>query len=211
MIFYVNQNNIDTRILEKVKNELDEGNLIAFPTDTNWSIGCKAYSKRGLGLLQNLKASSKHLFTVMCSNISQVSEFARVNNQDFKILKKNTPGPLVFILPAMQKIEKKINAKRSEIGIRIPDHPIPLTIIDYIEAPLLIITASRALVNHEWWTKEIAEENLFEFGWELEEIKEVSCIIDVDTGEPQPKVLTTVISLLDDTIEIIREGIGTLA
>lgn len=211
MIYYVNQDNIDHRVLEKVKRELDAGNLIAFPTDTNWSIGCKAYSKKGLSLLQTLKANTKHLFTLVCSNISQVTEFARVDNRNFKILKKNTPGPLVFILPALQKIEKKINMKRSEIGVRIPENSIPLTLVDYMGTPLLVITASRELVDNEWWTKEIAEENLFEFGWELEEIKEISCIIDVDTGESQPKVLTTVVSLLNDEIEIIREGIGTIS
>lgn len=210
MISYVNIDNIDDRIISKAANILEGGGLVAFPNDTNWSIGGSIKSKAAIQKLKKLKgADSKYTFTIIGSSISELSEIAVISNSNFKIIKRYTPGPYVFILPALKKVEKIINLKRPEVGIRIPLNPIPINIIKALGNPIFAITASKVMTDLEWWDNSFALANLFEFGWELEEIKELDMIIDGDTGEPQEKHLSTVVNLTTETPEIIREGLGS--
>ena len=209
MIEYVNIQNIDDRIISKAINILEQGGLIAYPTDTNWGIGCSVTSKNGIDKLRKLKGDFNNFtLTLVCSKISQISDVAELNNSNFKIIKKHTPGPYVFILPAQNKIEKKVNLKRLEIGVRIPLNPIPIQIINELQHPIFSITASKNMTSREWWDIKYAEENLFECGWELENIDDVDLI--VDSGDPLPKVLSTVINMTENKINIIRYGIGKI-
>ena len=209
MIEYINIKNIDDRIINKAINILEQGGLIAYPTDTSWGIGCSVSSKNGISKLRKLKGDFyNYTLTLICSNISQISEVAELNNYNFKLIKKYTPGPYVFILPAKNKIEKKVNIKRLEIGVRIPSNPVPIKIINKLEQPIFSITASKIMTSREWWDKRYAEENLFECGWELENIDEIDLILD--TGDPLPKVLSTVINMTTDNLNVIRYGIGKI-
>ena len=209
MIEYVIESNIDDRVLLRAKDALDGGGLIAYPTDTSWGIGCSSHSKKGIEKLRKLKGDfQNYTLTLICSNISQISEVAELNNNNFKIIKKYTPGPFVFILPALYNIEKKINMKRVEVGVRIPTNRIPIRIIETIECPIFSITASKIMTSREWWDTKYAEENLFECGWELEYIDELDMIID--SGEPLPKVLSTVIDMTGEELEIKRYGTGKI-
>ena len=209
MIEYVIESNIDDRILLRAKDILDEGGLVAYPTDTSWGIGCSSHSKKGVEKLRKLKGDfQNYTLTLICSNISQISEVAELNNNNFKIIKKYTPGPYVFILPALYNIEKKVNMKRIEIGVRIPSNQIPIKIIEKIDCPIFSITASKIMTSRDWWDAKYAEENLFECGWELEYIDELDMIID--SGEPLPKILSTVIDMTSEELEIKRYGSGKL-
>ena len=131
-----------------------------------------------------------------------------MNNFHFKIIRKYTPGPFVFILKAQYNIEKKVNMKRMEIGVRIPDHPVPIKIIETLGNPIFSITASKIMTNRDWWDVRYAEENLFESAWELEDIPEIDMIIDA--GDPLPKVLSTVVDMTEENIKIMRQGIGNI-
>ena len=209
MIKYINIKNIDDRIINKAIKNLEQGGLIAYPTDTSWGIGCSVSSKQGIAKLRKLKGDFyNYTLTLICSKISQISDVAELNNSNFKIIKKYTPGPYVFILPAKNKIEKKVNLKRLEIGVRIPLNPVPIKIIDNLEHPIFSITASKIMTSREWWDNKYAEENLFECGWELENIDEIDLILD--SGDPLPKVLSTVINMTTENINIIRYGIGKI-
>lgn len=207
MIEYINKTNIDDRVLIKAKNVLEQGGLVAYPTDTSWSIGCSSQSKQGIAKLSTLKGSFQNFtLTLICSNISQISNVTILNNSNFKLIKKYTPGPFVFILPAQSKIEKKVNMKRIEIGVRIPSNPVPIKIVETLKFPIFSITASKIMTSKEWWDEDYAEQNLFECGWELENISMIDIILD--PGDPLPKQLATVIDLTKEEIRIIRYGIG---
>lgn len=207
MIDYIIPGNIDDRVLLKAKRILDDGGLVAYPTDTSWGIGASVQSNRGIERLRKLKGDfHKYTLTLICSNISQISQVAELNNFHFKIIKKYTPGPFVFILKAQYNIEKKVNMKRLEIGVRIPDYPVPIKIIETLGNPIFSITASKIMTSRDWWDIRYAEENLFESGWELEDIPEIDMIID--GGEPLPKVLSTVVDMTEEDIKITRQGIG---
>jgi tRNA threonylcarbamoyl adenosine modification protein (Sua5/YciO/YrdC/YwlC family) len=209
MIEYVVENNLDVRIIQKAVNILNNDGLVAYPTDTSWGIGCSSLSKEGIQKLLKLKGDMKNItITLICNDISQITEIAELNNPNYRFIKRYIPGPYVFILPALRTIEKKINMKRNEIGIRIPDNAIPLAIAGKLGTSLFSVTASRKMTDTGWWDIKFAEENLFEYGYELEEIREIDLI--VDTGEALPKILTTVIDLSSGDFQIVRRGIGEL-
>ncbi|MBN2533926.1 MAG: threonylcarbamoyl-AMP synthase [Spirochaetales bacterium] len=210
MIEYIYRTSIDDTIMQKAKSILSDGGLVAYPTDTSWGIGCSINSRKGIEKLKKLKGNDKNSTpTLICSSISQISEVAFLNNYHFRIIKQFTPGPYVFILNAASKIEKKITMKRTEIGVRIPDHPVPVRIVETLGSPIFSTTALKNLTGKGWLNKDYAEEYLFECGWELEYIKQVDLILD--TGETLEKILSTVIDMTGPDPEIIREGVGDVS
>jgi tRNA threonylcarbamoyl adenosine modification protein (Sua5/YciO/YrdC/YwlC family) len=209
MTEYVVENNLDERTILKAVKILKSDGLVAYPTDTSWGIGCSSRSKEGVQKLLKLKGDMKNItVTLICNGISQITEIAELDNPNYRFIKRYIPGPYVFILPALRSIEKKINMKRSEIGIRIPDNAVPLAIAEKLGTSLFSITASKKMTDTGWWDIKFAEENLFEYGYELEEIREIDLIID--TGEALPKILTTVIDLSAGKFEVVRHGIGEI-
>lgn len=210
MIEYIYKTNIDDKVMQKTREILVAGGIVAYPTDTSWGLGCSINSKKGIEKLRRLKGTFKNdTLTMICSSISQISDVCFFTNNNFKLIKKLTPGPYVFILPAKAKIEKKMNIARIEIGVRIPDHPVPIRIVENINSPIFSITASKKMTEKGWWDKNYAEENLFECGWELEMIQGIDLILD--TGETLNKSLSTVIDLTEQDMRVIRTGIGDIS
>jgi len=206
VIEYVQYHNPDDRIIKKAAQILSEGGLVAYPTDSSWAVGCSSESSKGIERLSRMKESKKTPFSLICSSISQISQVAHLDNQNFRLIKHYTPGPYVFVLETVQKIEKKIGMKRPEIGLRIPDHVVPIRIIEALGAPLFSITASKDMVDVYNPEGEFPEEMLMECGWELEGIEGVDLIID--SGEPLEKSLSTVVKLEKGNVEILRQGKG---
>lgn len=206
MIEYIYENNIDNRAIKKACNFLDRGGIVAFPTESSWSIGCSINSKDGLEKLKSLKGNKKiNSISILCSSISQIQEMAILSNAHFKIIKQYTPGPFVFILPAKSSVEKVINMKRVEVGVRIPGNNIPFTLIEEYGSPLFVITASKDMTEGKDWDYEFTQENLYHYGWEVEDIPRLDMVLD--TGEELPTNLSTVVRLTSDEPEVIREGI----
>jgi tRNA threonylcarbamoyl adenosine modification protein (Sua5/YciO/YrdC/YwlC family) len=215
MIEYVVPGNIDDRILTKAANLLNEGGTAAIPTDTSWSIVCSMKSREGLKRLKLLsKEKVESHFTLICSSISQFGEFCSLDNSRFRFIKSLTPGPYVFILKTLIGTEKTLGLKRREIGVRLPDYPVPLALIDALGCPLYGITAKRSM-SGEWEEEEAeqqfadfipGEESLFEGGWELEEIRGLDIILD--PGEERNRIFSTVLDLCSDEIQVLRQGAG---
>ena len=213
MILYFNQENIDDRIISKAIHTLDNDGLIAYPTDSSWAIGCSSLSKLAIDKLKKLKGVFRKVpITLICSHISQITDIAELSNSNFKIIKRYTPGPYVFILRAQSCIEKVVNMKRVEIGVRIPSSKLLNQIIERYGHPIFSITASKKMIgksnSDDEYNDFYKEENLFDYGCEIEEIKEVDLILD--SGEELPKVFTTVVSLLEEELQILRQGVGVL-
>ena len=208
MIEYLHALNIDTRLLKRAATILNEGGLVAYPTDTSWSIGCSIQSRVGVAKLQKLKGGKSFTPTIMCREISQWSEFANVDTAQFRFVKPLVPGPFVFIFRSLGSFEKKFDIKRPAVGLRIPNHPVPLALIEALGHPLFSSTASRVMTDLGWWDSGFAEENLFEYGYELEDIPGVDLILD--HGDSLPKQLSTVLDLTEDEPRLIRQGCGVL-
>ncbi len=205
MIEYIYENNIDDRAIRKACHILDRDGLVAFPTESSWSIGCSINSKAGLQKLKTLKGDKKITsISVLCSSIQQIQEMASLNNSHFKLIKNHTPGPYVFILKAKPRIEKVINMKRAEVGVRIPGNKIPFALIEKHEHPLFVITAAREMTEGKDWDYEFTRDNLYTHGWEVEDIPGLDLVLD--TGEELHTFLSTVVRLTEDEPEVIREG-----
>jgi tRNA threonylcarbamoyl adenosine modification protein (Sua5/YciO/YrdC/YwlC family) len=207
MLEYVYPNNIDHRVLNRCGHIFENGGLVAYPTTTSWGIGCPISSRKGIEKIKKLKGDFlNYTLTILCSTIAQASEISFLSNNSFQVIKRLAPGPYAFIVPSRKVVEKKAKIKCRDIAVRIPSHPVPVALLNHIEEPIFSITASRTMNNTEWWDYAWASENLFESGWELEDIPGVEMVID--TGEPLARVLCTVIDLQEDEAVLIREGAG---
>jgi tRNA threonylcarbamoyl adenosine modification protein (Sua5/YciO/YrdC/YwlC family) len=208
MIEYIVPGNIDDRILAKAAGLLKEGGTVAIPTDTSWSIVCSMNSRDGLKRLRSLsKEKDERRFTLLCSDISQFGEFCSLDNTRFRLIKRLTPGPYVFILKTLLGTEKTLGLKRQEIGIRLPDYSVPLSLIDALGCPLYGVTAKREMLSAEEVDEDSTdEETLFEGGWELEDIPGLGLVLD--PGEDRKRIFSTVLDLSSGEIQVLRQGVG---
>jgi tRNA threonylcarbamoyl adenosine modification protein (Sua5/YciO/YrdC/YwlC family) len=211
MIEYIVPGNIDDRILSRTAGLLSEGGLAALPTDTSWSIACSIRSREGIKKLKSVSggARDERHFTLLCSNISQFGEFCSLDNTRFRLIKRLTPGPYVFILKTLLGTEKALGLRRREIGVRLPDNPVPVSLIDTLKCPLYSITAKREMASGENPGDDdsfFREETLFEGGWELEEIPGLDLILD--SGEDRSRIFSTILDMSQDEVTMVRQGAG---
>ncbi|MDR2924304.1 MAG: L-threonylcarbamoyladenylate synthase [Treponema sp.] len=217
MIEYVVPLNIDNRALAKAARLLENGGLVALPTDTSWSIVCSLKSREGIKKLRKLSGErDERHFTLLCSGISQFGEFCSLDNSRFRLINRLSPGPYVFILKTLLGTEKALDIRRKEVGVRIPDHPIPLALIDTLQQPLYSITAKKNMQEEheledgpredETGLPPIPEDDLFEGGWELDGINGLDLILD--GGEERERVFSTILDLSGDDVTLLRQGAG---
>lgn len=191
------------KILRELSQALKEGQLIIIPTDTRYSLCCDALNQNSLEHLAHLKGvdPKKSTFSILCSDISQVSEYARLDNDAFKLVKGNTPGPFTFILPVSSSLPK-IYKGRKEVGVRIPRHDFVLDLINYFGQPL---TGFSLPID----TEELEEEYGYHPGL-IEELwgREVAYVIDGGVGS---MVESAIVNCMSEPFEIDREGPESLA
>jgi tRNA threonylcarbamoyl adenosine modification protein (Sua5/YciO/YrdC/YwlC family) len=217
VIEYIVPNNIDERIIKRAAKMLEDGALAALPTDTSWSIVCSLKSPGGIKKLRKLSGErDERHFTLLCSSISQFAQACDLDNTRFRLIKRLSPGPYVYILNALPGIGKILDIPRREVGVRIPDNPIPIKLIETLQHPLYSITAKKSMCKEEWETFDeedsetelppIPENELFENGWELQEIGELDLILD--SGEERERIFSTIIDMCTDEIKLLRKGAG---
>jgi len=221
MIEYIVPSNIDDRVLTRAARILEDGALLALPTDTSWSIVCSIKSPAGIKRLRKLSGErDERHFTLLCSSISQFAEVCLLDNTRFRLINRLSPGPYVFILKPLLGTEKILDIRRSEIGVRIPDYPVPIRLIETLRHPLYSITAKRSMtgsdewkdlnadtnVDHKGLLSPIPEEELFESGWELDDIDGLDMILD--SGEERERIFSTILDMSTDEIRVLRHGAG---
>jgi len=217
MIEYIVPGNIDDRVLTRASILLQGGGTAAIPTDTSWSVVCSMNSREGLKRLKALsKDRDERHFTLLCSDISQFGEFCSLDNTRFRLIKRLTPGPYVFVLKTLLGTEKTLGLRRREIGIRLPDYPVPLALINTLGCPLYGITAKRSMSGANAQDGDdgdtevdgtfFREETLFDGGWELEDIRGLDLIMD--PGEDRNRIFSTVLDISSGEIQVLRQGAG---
>lgn len=201
MLIKIYPENPNPREVSKVVNLLKDGALIVYPTDTVYAIGCDALNVRAVEKLCALKGVNplKSNLSIVCFDLSDISEYAQVSNRTFKLLKKNLPGPFTFILPTSSKLPK-IYKNRKEVGIRVPDNTIARVLVEDLGNPILSMSV------HD-------KDEMVEYSTDPELIHEkygedVAVVIDGGYGEDIP---STVVTCLDDEFEILRQGKGDLS
>jgi tRNA threonylcarbamoyl adenosine modification protein (Sua5/YciO/YrdC/YwlC family) len=214
MIEYVSPGNIDDRVLAKAAGLLRSGGLAALPTDTSWALTCSLKSRAGIKKLKSLSGErDERHFTLLCADISQFGELCSMDNTRFRLIRRLSPGPYTFILKTLPGTEKILDIRRREVGIRIPDHPIPLALIRTLVFPLYSITAKQNMIDgpggrggEDEPVPEIPEEDLFESDRELESIAGLDLIISGD--ENQNRIFSTVLDLTENEVQVLRQGAG---
>jgi len=199
MLLALHQDNPESRLVRRIAAVLEDGGVIVYPTDSVYAFGCDATSKRAVEKLYRVtKADKVKLMTLVCAEFSQVSEFARVSQFAFRTMKQYMPGPFVFVLEASRMVPKLLLQKRKTIGVRIPANPIAQSIVAALGRPLL--------------TTSVKDEDGF-FISDPEVIHDVyrlqvELVIDGGLCGTTP---STVIDLIGDEAEVIREGKGEVS
>ena len=201
MIFKLYSKNNNPEVLQKIIDVLNDGGIIIYPTDTMYAIGCHALKERPIERICKFKGLDprKHNLSIICNSLSSISEYARISNNTFKLMKRNLPGPFTFILKADSRLPK-IFRNRKEVGIRVPDNPIVNELCRLLDAPILTTTLPR---KEDEDIEYITDPELIheKFG------EDVDLIIDGGIGGTEP---STVVNCCEDEIEIIRQGKGIL-
>lgn len=196
MILSIDPHAIKPRQIQRVKEILENDGVIAYPTDTTYGLGCSIFSKKGIERIYRIKQRDKGKpLSFVCSSISEISRYARVDNTAFRILKRYLPGPYTFVLEATRIVPDLVMTRQKTVGIRIPDHPICLAIVTALGNP--VITTSANISGEE----PIGDPLLIE--------EQIGSLIDlvVDGGILTSSV-SSVVSLLGDIPMVLRQGVG---
>jgi tRNA threonylcarbamoyl adenosine modification protein (Sua5/YciO/YrdC/YwlC family) len=186
------------RVVERAAKVLEDGGLIAYPTDTYYGIGCDLFSKKAIDRLYGIKGRDrKKPLAFLCPDLSDVAKYAKVSNFQYRFMKQLTPGPFTFVLEATRLVPTMMQTKQSQVGIRVPETPLMLAIAARLGRPIVTTSA----------TDEDGEPLI-----DARDIKEhlgnrLDLILDGGVQENEP---STVVSLLNDQIEILRQGKGII-
>jgi tRNA threonylcarbamoyl adenosine modification protein (Sua5/YciO/YrdC/YwlC family) len=138
----IHPKNPQPRLIAQAVDIIRDGGVVVYPTDSCYALGCHIGDKGAMERIQRIRQTDKHHhFTLVCRDLSEIAKYARVNNQQYRLLRAFTPGPYTFLLQATKETPKRLqNPKRLTIGIRVPDHPVPLAILTALNEPLMSST-----------------------------------------------------------------------
>lgn len=196
--FSIHPVNPQQRLINQAVDMIKNGALVVYPTDSCYAFGCHLGDKEALDRIRRIrKVDEKHNFTLVCRDLSELSNYAFVDNTMFRLLRNYTPGPYTFILRASKEVPRRLQVpKRKTIGLRIPDHPVALSLLEALGEPLM----SSTLILPGDETPMTDAEDMRE---RLEH--QVDLIIDGGNCGFEP---TTVVNMVDSSYEILRQGKG---
>ncbi|EDQ01069.1 L-threonylcarbamoyladenylate synthase [Shewanella benthica] len=199
--FYVHEENPQPRLINQAVNALKNGGVIVYPTDSGYALGCMLGNKDAMSRMARIRQiDNDHNFSLMCRDQSELSTYAKVDNQAYRVLKHHTPGPYTFIFKASKEVPKRLqNPKKKTIGIRVPDNVIALALLEALDAPLM---STSLILPGEEFTESDPEH--------IRDILEhqVDAIIHGGYLGEKP---TTVIDMSDGDMVVIREGAGDIS
>ena len=195
-LFEIHPQNPQQRLVKQVVDELHKGAVIAYPTDSGYALGTAIGNKSGLERIRRIRNLSKrHDFTLMMRDLAHIGEYARLDNNAFRLLKKILPGAYTFILEGTRDVPKRLlHEKKKTIGLRISHHGVVQALLDELNEPMMSV--SLIIEGYEFY--------------DIDDVRDaiesrVDVIIDDGYCPPEP---TTVIDLSGDGVEIIRQGAG---
>ncbi|WP_407401940.1 L-threonylcarbamoyladenylate synthase [Sodaliphilus sp.] len=189
---------INGRNLDEVVKCLEDGGIIIYPTDTVYALGCDAMNNQAIERICAIKEmkSAKTNLSIICSEISEVSQYAKFDNSQFRLMKAHLPGPFTFILQALSRLPKAFKGRKT-VGIRIPDNDIALTIERALGKPILTTSVEGPDDDYRCEPELIAETYK----------SSVDIVIDAGRGELEP---STIVDCTGDKPEVVRQGKGEL-
>lgn len=199
--FTIHPENPQLRLIKQAAAMVRDGAVIVYPTDSCYALGCHLGDKDAVARIRQIRGvDENHYMTLMCRDLSELARYARVSNPQFRLLKNNTPGSYTFILDATKEVPRRLqHPKRSTVGIRIPDHPVALALLEELGEPLL---SSTLILPNEEQPLNDAEEICDRLD------HQVDLVLDGGAVGLEP---TTVVDLTGDTPVLVRRGKGDVA
>jgi tRNA threonylcarbamoyl adenosine modification protein (Sua5/YciO/YrdC/YwlC family) len=199
MLIKVNPNNPQPRLIQRAVDILTKGGIVVYPTDTNYGIGCDILNKKAIERIYQLKQRDKSKpFSFICSELKNISHYAKVSNYAYKTMKRLLPGPYTFILEGSKLVPRIMLTKRKTAGIRVPDHKICLELVKGLGNPIITTSATMpdgSILNDASLVHDMLGNR-------------VDLVIDGDLVPGKP---SSVISLIDDRPEVLRKGMGDVS
>lgn len=202
MLLRINPDNPEGRKINQVVDILKEGGVIVYPTDTVYGLGCDIFNPKAVERICRLRGlkPEKAMLSFICKDISQIAEYAfQIDNEIFKILKRNLPGPFTFVLKSNNQVPKLFKNRKRSIGVRIPDNRIAQAIVEELGRPILSLSLKSDDEILEYFTDPI---DIFDDFKKLTDV-----VIDGGIGSNVP---STVVDCMGDEIVVIRQGAGEL-
>jgi tRNA threonylcarbamoyl adenosine modification protein (Sua5/YciO/YrdC/YwlC family) len=190
--------NPQARLIKRAVEMIEKGALVIYPTDSCYALGCKLGDKDALDRMRRIRqVDAQHNFTLVCRDLSELSLYSFVDNTTYRLLRAYTPGPFTFILKASREVPRRMQApKRKTIGLRIPDHPIALDMLEQLGQPIM---SSTLIMPGD----EMPMSDPLEIRERLNNL--VDLVID---GGPVGIEATTVVDMVDGAFAILRQGKG---
>jgi tRNA threonylcarbamoyl adenosine modification protein (Sua5/YciO/YrdC/YwlC family) len=198
-ILSVDPEHLKGRLIQRAAEVLRQGGVIIYPTDTVYGLGCDITNKAAVERIRRIKGrDAKKPMSFVCADLTDTSQYAHISNFAYRILRRFLPGPYTFVLPATKETPRILQTKQRTVGLRVPDHSVALGLVNDLGNPIISTSANRS------------EQEIITEPWALEETfgGEVDLIIECGPLPVQP---SSVISLIDDRVEILREGLGDLS
>ena len=196
--FSIHPENPQHRLVRQAVEIVRKGGVIVYPTDSAYALGCHVGDKKALDKIRQIRRLDKnHNFTLMCRDLSELSVYAKVNNQMFRSLKAHTPGPYTFILEATSEVPRRLmHPQRKTIGLRVPENAIALALLEDLGEPIMSVTLIMP-----------GDEYPLTDPYDIRDLLEHQVDLVVEGGycglEP-----TTVVDLTGEAPEVIRQGVG---
>jgi tRNA threonylcarbamoyl adenosine modification protein (Sua5/YciO/YrdC/YwlC family) len=197
--FSIHPANPQKRLVRQAAEIVRRGGLIAYPTDSCYALGCERASAGGAERLRRIRGvDERHPLTLMCRDLGEMARYAIIDDAQFRLLKRVTPGSYTFILRARREVPRRL-AKKKTIGVRVPGHPVAHALLAELDAPMLSATLLLP-----------GQEAPFSDGADIRAAleKQLDLVIDAGSCGTEP---STVIDLTEATPRVLREGTGSLA
>ena len=199
MLLKINPDNPQQRLVAQAVAIFRQGGIVAYATDTVYGIGCDIMNKKAIEKIYQIKQRDKKKpFSFMCSDLKNISRYAKVSNYAYKTMRRLLPGPYTFVLEGSREVPKMMLTPRKTAGIRVPDHALCLAMVQGLGNPILTTSAATPagdLLREPWLVED-------QFG------KQLDLVID---GGQVPGEPSSVISLIDDDPVVIRQGAGDVS
>lgn len=193
----INPEHPEPRKIRRAVDLLDAGQVIAYPTDTSYALGCDLFNKKAIDRIYQIRQlSEKHQLTFICPDLSDIARYAIVDNAQYRLLKRMLPGPYTFILDATREVPKIVQSKKKTVGIRVPSHEVVLAIVREMGRPIVTTTAAPP-----------GGEPMIDPAEIDEAFHGLGLVLDGGVGGLVP---TTVVDLTGGEVKLVREGAGPI-
>ncbi len=198
--FSIHTDTPHSRLIKQAVTIVRSGGIIVYPTDSCYALGCHLGDKDAMIRIRAIRqVDERHHFTLVCRNLAEIATYAKVDNSQYRLLKATTPGSYTFILQATREVPRRMqHPKRNTIGLRVPDHPVVLALLEELDEPLL---SSTLILPGDEYPLNDTDEIRERLEHQVELVMDAgSCGID----------MTTVIDLTSDVPVLVRQGKGSL-